>query len=142
MNLLTQLQKDHQELYPCLEALLLDLTKVKNERDDEFLIAKINQLLVYIEELLAGHFQIEEKEFFPELLHNDPSRKELINRLLKDHQEIEAKFSDLKTRLAEFQQSLLIRDLDYQKMLLYPAYNLIATINHHALREDREILDI
>lgn len=134
-----QLQQEHQELYKDLEAFLLEFTSLKNKRDDEFLIKLTDNFLEYTKQLLNSHFQDEEKEFFPQFLRNDLTRKELINRLLKDHEEIEAKFSDLKSRLAEFQKSYLIRELDYQKMLLYPAYNLIATINHHALREDREL---
>jgi hypothetical protein len=33
----------------------------------------------------------------------------------------------------------LDRSLDYKTQILFPSYNLIATINHHAQREDREL---
>ncbi len=139
MNLQIKLQQEHQELYKDLEVFLLDFTSLKNKRDDEFLIKITIKFLEYTKQLLDGHFQEEEKNFFPQILDSSPNYTEIIEKLLKDHQEIEAKFVELQSNLTEFQKSYLTNDLDYKKILLYPAYNLIATINHHALREDRDL---
>lgn len=141
-TIINKLKSEHQVLYKDLEALLLEFTELKNARNDELLIKLSHKLLNYVNELLVGHFNEEELELFPDLFQN---KIEIINRLIKDHQEIKSKTNSLKANLETFQQlqnSPEIASFDWQNSLLYPAYNLIATINHHALREDRELFEI
>ena len=133
-NLIKQLETEHQEIYKTLEAFLLDLTKVKNEPDYEHLEAVSAELLAYVRDLLDNHFKIEEKELFPLF-----EKKELIDRLIADHREIEEKYLKVAAAYEDFKKRIAdqyFNDYDYKMSMLFPAYNLIATINHHAIRED------
>lgn len=118
---------------------MLDLTKVKNKPDHEHLEETCSKLLVYIKDLLDDHFMIEERDLFP--AHKDQS-PELIERLIADHKEIEEKFTKVNLAHEDFKkriQDQYFTDYDYKKEILFPAYNLIATINHHAAREDSQL---
>ena len=132
-GLINKYKQEHQELYQKLESYLLDLTKVKVDRDDEHLIKTCTEVLAYIKEILENHFKEEERDLFPEYQKEKP---ELIERLLSDHQEIEDKYLNLQKQFQDFTDNPKREELDYKTMLLFPAYNLIATINHHAQRED------
>ena len=125
---LTQVKKEHEEIYAHLDRYLQDLTKVKVERDDEHLLKVCSEMLDYINWLLDEHFKAEEQELFPHL------EDELRQRLEADHQEIELKYNKVLEAFRDFDP-----EQDYKQQLLFPAYNLIATINHHAQREDREL---
>ena len=134
--LITKLEAEHQEIYKTLDAFLLDLTKVKNEPDHEHLEAVSAELLAYVRDLLGNHFKIEEKELFP--LFQD-EKKELVDRLIADHREIEEKYQKVVAAYEDFKKRIVdqyFNDYDYKMSMLFPAYNLIATINHHAIRED------
>lgn len=136
------MQIEHQKLYQDLEALLLDLSQLKFKREDDLLISLSTKLINYVDELLANHFREEEMNLFPNLTSLD--KAEVITKLLQDHEEIKIKNQNLKSNLKIFhkihesQNQTELESFDWHKNLLYPAYNLIATINHHALREDRE----
>lgn len=129
-ELLTKVKKEHSQIYDRLDKILHDLTKVKNDRDDEHLLKVSSEMLHYIKWLLDEHFKAEEQELFPQL------DKELRERLEADHQEIELKYNKVLEAYQNFDS-----ERDYKQQLLFPAYNLIATINHHAQREDRELPD-
>lgn len=123
---LTKVKKEHAEIYAKLDKFLQDLTKVKNQRDDEHLLKTSKAMLDYVNWLLKSHFKEEEQILFPQL-----DNIELRDRLIADHQEIELKYNKVMEALTSFDARQ-----DYRELLLYPAYNLIATINHHAQRED------
>ncbi|MDD9898372.1 MAG: hemerythrin domain-containing protein [Candidatus Melainabacteria bacterium] len=129
-DFLTKVKKEHEQIYARLDKLLHQLTKVKNERDDEHLLKVASEMLDYIRWLLDEHFKEEEQELFPSL------ELELRQRLEADHQEIELKYNKVLEAYQSFNP-----EQDYKQQLLFPAYNLIATINHHAQREDRELFD-
>jgi hemerythrin-like domain-containing protein len=119
--------------------MLLEFTQLKNTRDDLRLVDLSHKLIDYVENLLANHFAEEDRELFPLYADANPH---LIQRLISDHREIESKTQTVKNTLQEFQSlknQYQIQNYDWQKLLLYPAYNLIATINHHAMREDKEL---
>lgn len=124
-------KEEHQELYKNLDLFLRELTKLKNHRDDKHLLQTIEGLIEYVKWLLNEHFKEEEEEFFPGL-----GLSELIHQLLGEHQDIRNKYDKLLTAYTNFDKSM-----DYKQELLFPAYNLIATINHHAAREDRELFN-
>ena len=124
---LTKVKKEHEEIYHKLDKFLINLTKVKNIRDDEHLLKTSNAMLDYVKWLLESHFKDEEQVLFPQL-----DNIELRDRLLADHLEIELKYNKVLEAFNSFDSQE-----DYRQQLLYPAYNLIATINHHAQREDR-----
>ncbi len=131
MSLASDFQKEHQEIYPRLEALLIELSKVKNIPDNLFLLNTVKLTLDYVKDLLEDHFKREEEELFPEL--KDASR------LIEDHKEIRDKYLKLEKSYRELvkdSQQEAFKDLDLKEILLYPGYNLIATITHHAQRED------
>lgn len=128
---------EHKELYQKLEYFLNEFTKLKNKRDDDFLFMISEYFYVYIEELLDNHFKEEESELFPGL--EGKLEAEILQKILSDHDEIRGKFSDLKINMEAFK---LNQDLDYKTQLLFPSYNLIATINHHAQREDKYIFSL
>lgn len=122
--------------------MLLEFTQLKNTRDDVTLINLSHKLINYCEDLLSNHFAQEDRDLFPVFASTQP---DLIARLIADHQEIESKTQSLKSTLQEFldlKKSAQILSYDWQKQLLYPAYNLIATINHHAMREDRDLFKL
>lgn len=125
---------EHKELYQKLDYFLKEFTKLKNKRDDDFLFMISDYFYVYIEELLDNHFQEEEKNLFPKLQGKLDGK--ILEQIINDHQEISEKFSVLKSNMEEFKDN---QDLDYKTQVLFPSYNLIATINHHAQREDRHI---
>lgn len=136
MDLQQKLAAQHQEIYKDLEQFMLAITKVKNQPNNHYLLEQVESLLSYVGKLLSEHFSIEERDWFPGL---PPG--ELITRLINDHQEIKEKYQSI---LSIYQQlkTLSTNDLserDLTTTLLYPAYNLIATINHHAQREDSVI---
>jgi hemerythrin-like domain-containing protein len=128
---------EHKELYLKLEYFLNEFTKLKNHRDDDFLFMISEYFYVYIEELLDNHFKEEEQVLFPFL--EGRVEAEVLRKILSDHDEIRGKFSDLKINMEAFKQN---QDLDYKTQVLFPSYNLIATINHHAQREDKYIFDL
>lgn len=128
---------EHTELYKKLEYFLLEFTKLKNKRDDEFLIEISSHFYVYIEDLLEDHFHKEEQELFPILI--GKLDEEILQKIINDHQEIRAKFKALKENMEAFLQD---SSLDYKAQVLFPSYNLIATINHHAQREDKHIFGL
>lgn len=125
---------EHKELYQKLDYFLKEFTKLKNKRDDQFLFIISEYFYVYIDELLSNHFKDEEKNLFPEL--EGKLEAEILKKIITDHDEIREKFKSLKTNMSEFK---LDQSLDYKTKVLFPSYNLIATINHHAQREDRHI---
>ncbi len=136
------LSADHKEFYIQLQYFLLQLAKLKNQRDDAHLVYTLKELLKYIKEILETHFRQEEESFFNQLLEIKPELKELITRLLEDHKAIRIKLSALEKTFVKFQGAYELgvsEGSDYKQNLLFPAYNLIGTINHHAEREDREI---
>ena len=53
-GLINKYKQEHQELYQKLESYLLDLTKVKVDRDDEHLIKTCTEVLAYIKEILEN----------------------------------------------------------------------------------------
>ncbi len=124
-------KEEHQELYKKLDIFLHELTQLKNHRNDEHLLQTTDSLLKYVNWLLHEHFKEEEEELFPGL-----EQSELIDRLLIEHHDIRNKYGRLLTAYTNFNKSM-----DYKQELLFPAYNLIATINHHAAREDRELFN-
>ena len=128
---------EHKELYQKLEYFLLEFTKLKNKRDDEFLILRSKELYSYLEGLLNEHFKEEEQKLFPEI--KDQLEQEIYDKITGDHDEIRAKFASLKTKMQAFETN---RELDYKTELLFPTYNLIATISHHAQREDKYIFEV
>jgi len=137
------LSADHKEFYIQLQYFLLQLAKLKNQRDDAHLVYTIKELIKYIKEILDTHFRQEEESFFDQLLEIKPESKELITRLLEDHKAIRIKLTALEKNFLKFQgvyELGVSEGSDYKQNLLFPAYNLIGTINHHAEREDREIL--
>ena len=137
------LSADHKEFYIQLQYFLLQLAKLKNQRDDAHLVYTIKELIKYIKEILDTHFRQEEESFFYKLLEIKPESKELITRLLEDHKAIRIKLTALEKNFLKFQGAYELgvsEGSDYKQNLLFPAYNLIGTINHHAEREDREIL--
>jgi len=136
------LSADHKEFYIQLQYFLLQLAKLKNQRDDAHLVYTLKELIKYIKEILETHFRQEEESFFNQLVEIKPESKELITRLLEDHKAIRIKLTALEKTFLKFQGAyeLGVSDgSDYKQNLLFPAYNLIGTINHHAEREDREI---
>jgi len=136
------LSADHKEFYIQLQYFLLQLAKLKNQRDDAHLVYTLKELLKYIKEILETHFRQEEESFFNQLLEIKPESKELITRLLEDHKAIRIKLTALEKTFVKFQGAYELgvsEGSDYKQNLLFPAYNLIGTINHHAEREDREI---
>ena len=136
------LSADHKEFYIQLQYFLLQLAKLKNQRDDAHLVYTLKELLKYIKEILETHFRQEEESFFNQLLEIKPELKELITRLLEDHKAIRIKLTALEKTFVKFQGAYELgvsEGSDYKQNLLFPAYNLIGTINHHAEREDREI---
>ncbi len=130
------MKEEHQEIYQKLDRFLHEISSVKNTRNDEFLISKVEALLVYVEQLLKEHFQIEEDELFPALIKSNPELEASVEVCLEEHKTIKTKFTKLTECLLKFKQD---QSIDYKSNLLFPAYNLIATINHHAQREDREL---
>ncbi len=130
-EILTKVKKEHDEIYLKLDYLLHELTKVKKDRDDEHLLKTSKVMLDYVKWLLESHFKDEERDLFPGI--EDLEFKE---RLLADHKEIELKYNKVLEALKSFDAQE-----DYRQQLLYPAYNLIATINHHAQREDRALFN-
>ena len=136
------LSADHKEFYIQLQYFLLQLAKLKNQRDDAHLVYTLKELIKYIKEILETHFRQEEESFFNQLLEIKPESKELITRLLEDHKAIRIKLTALEKTFVKFQGAYELgvsEGSDYKQNLLFPAYNLIGTINHHAEREDREI---
>jgi hemerythrin-like domain-containing protein len=136
------LSTDHKEFYIQLQYFLLQLAKLKNQRDDAHLVYTLKELIKYIKEILETHFKQEEESFFNQLLEIKPESKELITRLLEDHKAIRIKLTALEKTFVKFQGAYELgvsEGSDYKQNLLFPAYNLIGTINHHAEREDREI---
>jgi len=136
------LSADHKEFYIQLQYFLLQLAKLKNQRDDAHLVYTLKELIKYIKEILETHFRQEEESFFNQILEIKPESKELITRLLEDHKAIKIKLSALEKTFVKFQGAYELgvsEGSDYKQNLLFPAYNLIGTINHHAEREDREI---
>ena len=136
------LSADHKEFYIQLQYFLLQLAKLKNQRDDAHLVYTLKELIKYIKEILETHFRQEEESFFSQLLEIKPESKELITLLLEDHKAIKIKLSALEKTFVKFQGAYELgvsEGSDYKQNLLFPAYNLIGTINHHAEREDREI---
>ena len=132
MNSLTiKLKTEHQELYKKLEVFLQELTQMKNQRNDQRLLRTCKELLEYIKQLLDGHFEEEESILFPQIKQPD-----LIARLLDDHRDIHGKYDKVREAYENFD-----KNKDYKQELLFPAYNLIATINHHAAREDKELFN-
>ena len=133
---------DHKEFYIQLQYFLLQLAKLKNQRDDAHLVYTLKELIKYIKEILETHFRQEEESFFNQLVEIKPESKELITRLLEDHKAIRIKLTALEKTFLKFQGAYELgvsEGSDYKQNLLFPAYNLIGTINHHAEREDREI---
>ena len=127
---------EHKELYQKLEYYLQEFTKLKNKRDDEFLFKSSESFYGYIEDLLEKHFKDEEENLFPNL--KDQVEAQMLERIINDHVEIREKFTKLKEQMQAFKED---PSLDYKTQVLFPSYNLIATINHHAQREDREIFN-
>jgi len=128
------LSADHKEFYIQLQYFLLQLAKL--------MLVELKELIKYIKEILETHFRQEEESFFNQLVEIKPESKELITSLLEDHKAIKIKLTALEKTFLKFQGAyeLGVSDgSDYKQNLLFPAYNLIGTINHHAEREDREI---
>ena len=130
-RLTTKLRAEHQELYQKLEVLLQELTQMKNVRDDQRLLKACKELLEYIKHILNEHFTEEEEQLFPKL-----GQSELVTKLLDDHHDIRNKYDKVLTAYLSFD-----KNKDYKQELLFPAYNLIATINHHAARENKELFN-
>lgn len=137
MTILTKkLEEEHQEIYEKLAFFMEQISSVKNKRNDEFLIKQVSELIDFVRQLLNEHFKVEEQELFPQLAKESPHLEYSIEVCKREHQTIKEKFDNLEKLLIEFKQD---QNIDYKENLLFPSYNLIATINHHALREDREL---
>ena len=95
-----------------------------------------NKLLAYVSSLLEEHFEPEEKTLFDQILAKEPSKSKIIQRLITDHQEIREKEAQLRANLNEFSKA---SNEEIKTKLLFPAYNLIGTLSHHGMREDREL---
>jgi hemerythrin-like domain-containing protein len=137
-----RLEEDHKDFYIQLQYFLLQLAKLKNNRDDAHLVYIVKELIKYTHEILDTHFKQEEEIFFDLVLESNPELKESINRLLDDHKHIRIKLNSLEKTFLKFQGAFELgvsEGSDYKENILFPAYNLIGTINHHAEREDREI---
>ncbi len=130
-ELITKLETEHQEIYKQLEVFLQELTQMKNTRDDQRLLKTCQELLKYIKQILDEHFREEEEQLFPKL-----NKSELLTKLIDDHRDIRNKYDKVLTAYSKFTESS-----NYKQDLLFPAYNLIATINHHAAREDSELFN-
>lgn len=132
-DLIKQLESEHQEIYDELAAFLDEISAHKKEIHEDQLTISIKRLLDYVQGLLETHFRVEERNLFPEMIKQGAST-DLINRLLDDHKEIEQKYQALDDAISE-------RDSieNWQTEILFPAYNLLGCINHHAAREDREL---
>lgn len=130
-KLYTKFKSEHHEMYQKLDETLYILSTLKNKRNDSFLIEAVNNLLFYVEQLINQHFKEEEEKLFPEI-----KDSELLKTLLSDHKAITDKYNNLKELLSHFSS-----EKDYKKDLLFPSYNLIATISHHGQREDATILN-
>ncbi len=131
-ELTNKLKTEHQEIYQQLDTYLHQLTKLKNQRDDEHLMKTCKALLAYVQKILSEHFTEEEEQLFP--LIDD---KSLLTRLTEDHHDIRNKYLKVLTAYKNFNSETQ----DYKQELLFPAYNLIATINHHAAREDSQLFN-
>ena len=133
---------EHQELYSELDIRLKELSKNKKEIDKEHLFTELKKLLSFTESLLNEHFCEEDKiytEFTDNLI---PGRlKELFNKIKADHIEINEKYQKLDNAYQNQKDLDSTKDI-LQKQLLFPSYNLIATINHHAQREDKFFQDL
>jgi iron-sulfur cluster repair protein YtfE (RIC family) len=125
--------EEHKEIYEKLDLFLNQFSSLKNQRDDKFLLQVSQEFYSYIQELLLSHFDKEETNLFPNI--KEQLAIEIYNRLLDDHEEIRQKFIRLKNEFADFEKSP--EAFDYKTKILFPSYNLIATINHHAQREDK-----
>jgi hemerythrin-like domain-containing protein len=128
-----KLAAEHQEIYPRLELLMLKLSKVKNQPDNKYLLTTVLELLDYVRNLLDNHFAEEERDWFPCLAAEDRVR------LIADHDEIRAKYKSVAKTYAELIIDETMETRDLKETLLYPSYNLVATISHHAQREDSRI---
>jgi hypothetical protein len=120
----------HKQIDSNLEDLLLRLSSFKKEIDKNSLLKLTNLLVRYLRAVKNKHFLVEEIELFPSANLNSND----LERLLKDHQEIYSKLDLLADNLKKFNQELDAQTL--QEKILFPAYNLISTIRHHAQRED------
>ena len=137
-ELIVKLKIEHEDIYRELDAILQSLTKVKVDRNDEHLISSCKKLLSYVKDLLDNHFKEEEDSLFPNYSNEHPG---IIERLIADHHEIREKFNPLSEKFETFVNDDNRGAIDYKQSLLFPAYNLIGTINHHAQREDRELFE-
>ncbi len=133
---------EHQELYSELDIRLKELSNNKKEINTKHLFDELKKLLNFTKDLLDKHFH-EEDKIYIEIDSNlvPENLKDLFNKIKADHIEINQKYKNLN----DSYQSLKDQKTDkaiLQKKLLFPSYNLIATINHHAQREDKFFQDL
>ena len=133
---------DHNDLYEKLDHFRNELIKVKKVPNNPFLLETTKNLIQYVDMILHSHFDEEEKVLFPSIKKYSSSNlnyEKVINHLLKEHRTIHKKLSLLKSTVFSMAKKANLIELDLRESVLYPTYNLIATIHHHAQREDREI---
>ena len=139
---LLNFSKEHQDLYLKLDEFLLEISKNKREINREHLIVNLKLLLEFTENLLNNHFSEEDLVFEKiETLTLDEEMLVLFNKIKSDHIEIRDKYQNIFKSFNSLSEVIDSSDINLdQKLkpeLLFPAYNLIATINHHAQREDK-----
>lgn len=136
---ITSFQEEHKDLYERLDYFMSEFTKVKKIPNNPHLISTSQDFLLYLKDLLEGHF-LEEEKVFDSLFTEKSLTKEQSERILNDHREITDKYQVLKSELNKITEQNLgdeeLASMDLTRSLLFPSYNLIATINHHAARED------
>ena len=130
-----KLQAEHLELYQKLQFFLTELAKNKVEIDREHLMKNSKACLAYLKKLIDGHFKLEEEKLFPVLV-KLKLPKEDVKKLIDDHKEIKQKFVTCFKNFKAL-NSGEETELDLKQDLLFKLYNLLATINHHAQREDK-----
>lgn len=133
---------DHENFYKALESALMDLVKLKKIenwgiQEKELLLGTTISLLDYVESELFEHFVKEEEFLFPEILENSPEKESLLDFLIGEHVLIKNSHHQIKKNIDKLIKN---RNLDPKIEILFPAYRLIGTCNHHAQREDLGIL--
>lgn len=148
-DLSTKFKNEHHEVYSQMEYFMNELVKVKKIPNNQHLLKTANSMVDYISELLNTHFKEEEEKFFPYLIstlknsnqYSPEEQAELAKQveiLLNEHKQIKEKLSNIEDIVSNIDIGNL-DNLDLKQNLLFPLYNLIATINHHADREDNQV---
>jgi hemerythrin superfamily protein len=141
MSAIQEYIDEHQDIEFQLSQYMQEFSSHKKVIRENELLKLSAIFLDYVQDLLAHHFKNEEEFIFPE---QRDSYSEVIERLINDHLDIQQKYHKLH---ANYQQAINNNSnenliLDLKKDLLFVAYNLIATINHHTAREDQLLFNV